>query len=189
MREVIAEAMATLVVKEMLGEMKALVAPQPINTPEEPRTLDGTPLSKLGKGLGKGAQGEPCTVCKTKGYFEHKRPRTVLCSTCDGAGKVPRRFPCFSCNQTGKFTQKFTKRVVTCLACKGTGVFTHQVHTTRCGGCRGEKTIAVEGEHNIYYEECLPCSGRGEIPIKFNPVLTLEQFELVLARVRRARAR
>lgn len=134
----------------------------------EPKTLDGTPLSKLGKGLPDGLDTLLCPVCQKAGYIENKRPVMETCPACQGSGTQPKKVPCRDCGGTGKFTQRRTGRVVDCKRCGGSGRYPHPFLTYQCYPCRGEKTVPVEGQFIIDYIRCSKCGGPGELTAPFN---------------------
>ena len=133
-------------------------------------TIDGTPLSSLGLGLGPTTNGRDCEHCDHKGYTVYYGKHYVVCTECDHEGKIPREFPCRSCNGTGKFQQRRSLRTIDCRVCQGTKVFKHPVQKMRCKTCNGTKTIWKDSKEEPYYEACFWCRGTGEIEI-MNPVL------------------
>lgn len=135
-------------------------------------TVDGTPISELGKGIGTTKNGVPCTHCRGEGYskFEDTYLEVVVCSSCDGSGKVPKTFDCRDCKGTGKFTTARTKREVECRRCKGTGKWIHPTFVRRCWTCKGTGQVWGERIAHITFHVCWRCTGKGETEI-FNPVL------------------
>lgn len=132
-------------------------------------TIDGTPLSELGLGLGPTTNGTDCERCEGRGYREHYGPGFRVCLSCDECGEVPRTFPCRPCNGSGKFTQRRSKRVVDCRACQGTGNFKHPRLRSPCKKCHGTKTIWGKS-NEASYNKCSNCDGTGEVRV-WNPVL------------------
>lgn len=132
-------------------------------------TVDGTPLSELGKGLGPTTNGQICPECDGNGYESTEGFGSwKVCDRCI-SGRVPRTFTCRPCKGTGKFTQKNSGRIVDCRVCKGTGVFHHPTLTMDCPICGGTATVRIPGQ-NVSYHICWKCKGAGEIKI-FNPVI------------------
>lgn len=132
-------------------------------------TVDGTPLSELGKGLGPTTNGRICPECDGNGYESVEGFGSwKVCDRCIG-GRVPRSFTCRPCNGTGKFTQKNSRRIVNCRVCRGTGLFNHPTLTMNCPDCDGTATVRIPGQ-NVSYHTCWKCRGVGEIKI-FNPVI------------------
>ncbi|TSC62959.1 MAG: hypothetical protein G01um101448_64 [Parcubacteria group bacterium Gr01-1014_48] len=137
----------------------------------EPKTLDGTPLSQLGKGLRQpGVETLLCMVCQKAGYIENKRPVMANCPECHGAGTRPQTFECFPCQGSGKFTQWRTGRIVRCRVCKGSGRFTSPTLTQACQTCLGHKTVPIDNQFVVDYVKCSKCQGMGETKAPFKPV-------------------
>ena len=132
-------------------------------------TVDGTPLSGLGLGLGPTVNGMDCERCDRRGYTIEHGVAYRVCDECDSFGKVPRTLRCKYCNGSGKFTQRRTGRIVPCLICKGTGIFVHPHLTQPCPRCYGTKTV-YERRETTYYQQCSDCRGTGELPM-WNPVI------------------
>ncbi len=152
--------------KEALDDLKVIA-----ELVVTPKTLDGTPIDQLGKGLPGDQDGMPCNVCDSAGYRENKRPVVGTCPECSGSGTRPHIFTCLSCTGSGKFTQRRALRVVDCRDCKGTGKFPHPTLTSTCRGCNGYKTIRVPDQFLVEYIKCSTCNGAGEVTPAFNPVL------------------
>lgn len=142
--------------------------PQP---PKMPRvTVDGTPLSELGLGLGPTTNGRECLHCEQRGYTitqEHAKGR---CQKCTGSGRQPREYFCRPCSGTGKFTQRRSRRVVDCLGCNGTGKRQDPFLTEYCAVCHGSGKASTDRVAHIYAMKCYDCNGTGETEV-WNPVL------------------
>jgi len=91
----------------------------------EKKTVDGTPLSELGLGLGPTKNGKDCPSCQHKGYVRRFGRSWKVCEICDEIGSVPKEFTCRSCKGTGRFIQRNSRKEVGCLTCKGTGKLKH----------------------------------------------------------------
>jgi len=114
---------------------------------------------------------EPCVECNGSGrkFFPEE---TGSCRSCTDYSSYSFGFQqghgyhiktCGSCNGSGKFTQRNTKKVVTCLACKGVGRI-----KIKCKSCNGTGAITTPS----YSIECSNCNGFGKIKIKvYNPVI------------------
>lgn len=139
----------------------------------EEMTIYGTPLSELGKGLGRAQNGRTCTLCKGKGYTDGFIHDWKICEHCYGEGRISKKYPCRSCNGTGKFTQKRSGRVVDCLTCGGSGEFVHPYHFGFCPHCDGAGSTPTNGRK--IYHKCSYCNGSGQTPM-FNPVLVKDSI-------------
>lgn len=142
-------------------------------------TTDGTPLSELGKGLGRVKNGKPCNYCRGQGYTEGAMHDWIFCGHCRGQGKVPKVYPCRACEGSGKFTQKQSRKVVDCFRCEGTGRFAHPWHFEVCGECRGLGTVPTRGRR--IYHKCSRCKGAGQTEV-FNPVVIKDTIGFASAR-------
>jgi DnaJ-class molecular chaperone len=129
-------------------------------------TIDGTPLSELGSGLGSKINGIECTHCTGKGYEQNEHTEWRVCGHCN-FGYVIKDISCRPCNGSGKFQQKNSKRIVPCRTCNGTGIFDRR--RIVCPHCRGTMTLH-DTEKTTSYVKCFYCAGVGEIEM-FNPVL------------------
>jgi len=134
-------------------------------------TLDGTPLSELGLGLGP-ANGCDCPKCDHRGYIALKQQAFTTCPHCIDGLTNKRTFDCKYCNGTGKFTQRRSGRVVDCKACNGSGEFVKTYPRARfCEKCGGSAvTKDTNKPPDITYHRCWECKGTGELPM-WNPVL------------------
>lgn len=141
---------------------------QPPKMPRE--TVDGTPLSELGLGLGPTTNGRECTECDSLGYKVVHEHDFVDCSKCEGSGQQPREFQCRACNGSGRFTQRRSLREVDCRVCQGTGRFKHPFYTEWCHGCNGTGRGSGNKVTRIYILKCYTCRGTGETEV-WNPVL------------------
>ncbi len=139
--------------------------------PSMPRTtIDGTPLSELGLGLGPTTNGRDCPHCEHRGYTITKEHSHGRCTKCGGKGMQPREYPCNACSGTGKFTQARSGRVVDCLRCNGSGKFQHPHFKEWCTACHGSGRTNTARVIKIYVMKCWNCKGTGEIEI-WNPVI------------------
>lgn len=142
--------------------------PQPAKMPRE--TVDGTPLSELGLGLGPTTNGRECIRCEQRGYTITKEHGKGRCQKCAGRGMQPREYHCKACGGTGKFTQRRSGRVVDCRVCNGTGKFRHHFLTEWCRACDATGTASNDRVTHIYAMKCYECKGTGETEV-WNPVL------------------
>lgn len=142
--------------------------PQPPKMPRE--TVDGTPLSELGLGLGPTTNGRECTRCEARGYTIVKEHGKSKCTKCNGSGGQPREFVCNACYGSGKFTQRRSGRVVDCRVCEGTGKFKHNFLKEWCAACDGTGRASNDRVTHIYAMKCYECKGTGETEV-WNPVL------------------
>jgi hypothetical protein len=139
--------------------------------PKMPRvTVDGTPLSELGLGLGPTTNGRECLHCEQRGYTITKEHAKGRCQKCSGSGRHPREYPCRPCRGSGKFTQRRSGRVVDCLGCNGAGKFRHPFQKEYCAVCHGSGKAPTDRVANIYAMKCHDCNGTGETEV-WNPVL------------------
>ena len=138
------------------------------NGSSKKETVDGTPLSELGLGLGPKVNGMDCRYCNHKGYIEKEPEWFIDCSACGGSGEVRRKTECRNCKGSGKFTQARSKRVVDCRTCRGTGSFLLSSMTI-CLECVGNGRV-MEKTGSPLYHRCSSCYGTGEIRI-YNPVI------------------
>jgi DnaJ-class molecular chaperone len=160
--------------------------------------VDGTLLSKLGKGYPLTEAARQCSDCEGKGYRMLTEPITWEwgeCPGCGGTGVV--RHPCKRCQGTGKYKHPRTGKVVgDCRGCKGTGWFypwnrnqkgdgyfdsmfggKHKTYIPGsdkygipCHSCNGYKEIKVPKDERVYHTKCSGCDGVGEVKM-WNPVL------------------
>lgn len=161
-------------------------------------TIEGYPLSDLGKGYPLSESARTCDVCDGKGYqkfTESRGYKTVDCVECRGEGIV--NYPCKRCGGTGRYKHPKTGRDVgECHGCKGTGVFypenkrmrktpswggffspgvkyipgTRKMGVT-CQRCSGYGRVRVpSGEVKNILRRCDECRGVGEIKM-WNPVI------------------
>lgn len=139
--------------------------------PSMPRTtVDGTPLSGLGLGLGPTTNGRDCPDCEHRGYTITKEHGRGRCEKCAGKRWQPREYDCRACWGTGKFTQRKSQRVVDCRVCEGKGKFQHPFQQEVCTACDGTGKTATDRVVNIYAVKCYTCKGTGETPV-WNPVI------------------
>lgn len=139
--------------------------------PKLPReTVDGTPLSELGLGLGPTTNGIECARCEAHGYTIVKEHGRSKCTNCNGSGKQPREFACRPCRGTGKFTQLRSQRVVDCRVCQGKSKFKHPFLKEWCKVCGGLGRASNDRVTHIYAMKCYECRGMGETEV-LNPVL------------------
>ena len=100
--------------------------------PSMPRTtIDGTPLSDLGLGLGPTTNGRECARCEQRGYTILREHGRMPCPKCGGRNmfngrgefQYPFRNMCTACNGTGKSPTERVTRIIAmkCGDCKGTG--------------------------------------------------------------------
>lgn len=86
---------------------------------QQVNTVDGTPLSELGKGLK--VSGRTCKECFGKGYNEYTY--TKFCYDCLGWGyrfnKLNGSIKCKTCNGMGEKVDSIARTV--CFSCKGSG--------------------------------------------------------------------
>ena len=102
-------------------------------------TIDGTPLSELGMGLGPTKNGKECLDCNGKGYNEYR----------SGSNYVP-------CPNT---VHMINRR---CALCGDTAC------SNRWSWWFGRKEHWVRSKKKIIYHKCSHCKGTGEVEI-FNP--------------------
>lgn len=134
-------------------------------------TVGGTPIGNLGLGLGPLVNGVTCDKCKGDGYTTDFGISYKVCDHCDENGYELSTVQCNKCFGSGKFQQARSKRIVDCLACKGTGLFIRKSkYRQLCIICGGTKTIWSKDENKIVYKECYNCDGTGETQI-YNPVI------------------
>jgi len=134
-------------------------------------TFYGEPLSELGLGLGPMTNSNSCTKCEGKGF--KNRLDWERCENCKGSGYQTKNPECSACSGTGKFTQRNSKRVVTCLKCEGTGKNPYAKNQSArqfCRKCDGSGHDSMSRRRHIYAFKCSECDGTGEIEIP-NPVL------------------
>lgn len=134
------------------------------------KTVDGTPLSDLGLGLGPTTNGRVCSNCDQRGYTVTKEHARERCKKCAGTGSQPCEYPCEFCSGTGKFTQRRSRRVVDCRVCRGTGQYKHPFEKEWCTNCAGSGITSADRIAHIYVMKCWECKGTGEIRV-WNPVL------------------
>lgn len=139
--------------------------------PSMPReTVDGTPLSELGLGLGPTTNGKDCTDCDSRGYTITTEHGVAKCKKCKGSCQQPREFPCRACGGSRKFIQRRSRREVACRVCEGSGKFKHPFQTEWCRNCHGTGRGSSEKIVRIYAMKCYSCKGTGETEV-WNPVL------------------
>lgn len=131
-------------------------------------TSDGTPLSKLGQGLGRTKNGRTCQQCDGRGYTEAIQHDWEPCPRCLGRGAVPKVYPCRACGGSGRYRLR-NGRLTECLRCDGSGKFAHPFHEQLCLSCWGTGS-SYTGVIKRVYHKCFRCNGHGQIPI-FNPVI------------------
>lgn len=93
------------------------------------RTVDGTPLTELGLGLGPTVNGRECDRCDAKGYTSYVDRQRVTCQSCGGFGNSRRHW--------------FYHR---CDICRGRGTVERGPAITRyhkCGACEGKGEIKI----------------------------------------------
>ncbi len=132
------------------------------------KTVEGFSLSELGLGLGPTVNGKDCTSCDHKGYQARWGGGYSVCINCGHDGCVYADTVCRDCKGSGKFQQRKSLRIVTCLRCKGLGVF-KSLDRRLCPICFGTKTIWNKSEKK-HYVKCSICNGTGELKV-FNPVI------------------
>lgn len=133
-------------------------------------TVEGIPLSELGKGITDSlVNGADCHYCGGRGYQSRisRQSIRVVCSRCTGDGEeIARKIICRCCDN-GFFTTKSGKKV-SCRVCNGTGIYL--VIKKRCSVCGGSGFSYKEKGIGTVYNVCFHCDGKGQIPI-WNPVL------------------
>ena len=125
-----------------VSRLKSKLVELPALTKHKSMTVDGTPLSELGLGLGPTTNGKDCPnpKCGGRGYETHHGPAWKVC-------------PVETCFR-GLVTYKHWDTVE---------------HITRyCFVCDGLGQVRASG--NVYYVKCRQCDGTGEV-INFNPVI------------------
>jgi DnaJ-class molecular chaperone len=140
------------------------------------RTVDGTPLTDLGLGLGPNTNGRDCETCDHRGWHKHEERKSADCKVCDGSGVT---YFCFACRGSGKFTLR-SDRQVECRDCRGNGVrAAHRPvwgwvsiprNARACKNCLGTGKSFTQEVHRTWYSRCGSCNGAGEIKI-YNPVI------------------
>ena len=165
------------------------------------KTVNGTLLSKLGRGLPITTSVKPCNRCDSKGYIEYRDWTTINieCPTCAGTGVFS--YPCNNCNGKGHFINHQTGKVLgNCSKCGGDGRFYppykayglydffyiktvfqngKQIKAKQCTHCFGDGEVPSKKEtETTKYLECSECTGIGEIEI-FNPVIPRGLFQEV----------
>lgn len=153
---------------EPMSDDAAEGEPQPPKMPRE--TVNGTPLSELGLGLGPTTNGKECTECDSLGYKVVHEHGFGKCAKCEGHGYQPREFRCRACDGSGRFVQRRSLREVDCRVCQGTGIFKHPFYTESCSACFGVGRGKTEKVVSIYILKCYTCKGTGETEV-WNPVL------------------
>jgi DnaJ-class molecular chaperone len=147
------------------------------------RTVDGTPLTELGLGLGPNTNGRDCETCDHHGWHKHEERKSSDCKVCNAVGFA---FFCFACQGSGKFKLR-SGRTVECRDCRGNGVrapnpdiyirpyfgwgfagFPRNART--CKNCLGTGKSFTQEVHRTWYSRCGHCNGTGEIKI-YNPVI------------------
>lgn len=101
---------------------------------EQARTVCGTLLNKLGKGLSVTKSGVKCEDCSGKGYIEQPVAghSWQTCPYCHGKYKLT-ELPCRKCGGDGKFRRN-GKVVGKCFQCDGSGIFRPK-HPVTCKEC------------------------------------------------------
>ncbi len=166
-------------------------APRATSAPKT-ETVEGRPLSELGKGYPITESARTCNVCSGAGYktYHDKKHIRGTCLDCKGTGVFS--YPCRTCRGEGHYKNPKTgKPAGTCKTCGGTGRF-YPKHNTKTGSrwykemkmpngtviqanqCRkcdgrGEGIFDTDGDQD-YYTYCRECSGIGEIKM-WNPVI------------------
>ena len=145
-------------------------------------TVDGTPLSEIGKGYSLNVSAKTCGECEGRGYQLLKEPRWIKCDDCHGTGW--KHVPCKRCGGSGRFSEK-----TECTWCEGSGEFVPYIWAKKngklhkrlflgapiipqnyyCTKCQGRKEI-YEPAGKTYAVKCDECKGVGEVKM-FNPVL------------------
>lgn len=130
-------------------------------------TIDGTPLTELGLGLGPTTNGRDCTTCNGQGWERLMFISRYKCSTCFGEGLVSK---CIDCAGTGTFTKGY--RPVPCRRCHTSGVTppTYFSKSYNCPSCQGRGTIESYDSKRPRFGRCSACAGKGETKI-YNPVI------------------
>jgi len=81
------------------------------------------------------------------------------CTACGGKGKVWVKQPLVACAYCHEAGVSPIGAKNPCLACRGTGVGSIEEPTESCGACGGT------GEHQATRLYCLPCHGKGIVPL------------------------
>ena len=166
----------------------------------ELQTIDGTPLSELGKGLPITVSAKECDICEGRGWKAFSSfYKEVECPECQGEGTF--WLPCKKCGGTGAYKYPKGDRKGKCYLCGGNGRFYPKYKprgipkmfkymnwvrdldakwvklpngqdrkVNRCKKCSGEGQVRVEDDKRLSYVKCSKCEGCGEEQI-FNPVL------------------
>jgi DnaJ-class molecular chaperone len=152
-------------------------------------TVEGRPLSELGKGYPLTQSAKTCDLCEGRGYrvFHRKKRQTIKCDKCGGTGL--NRYPCRKCDGEGTYVNSQGKKR-RCSWCGGSGWFYPPASETDaqgstaplipgtkkqgriCFDCDGTGKVEgweIDGEEE-YYAVCERCNGIGETQM-FNPVL------------------
>lgn len=163
---------------------------------KELQTIDGTPLTKLGRGLPIIVSAKDCKLCEGKGYkifFNYKT--TGTCPDCQGEGIFS--VACKKCKGSGKYKNlRIGKVIGDCNLCGGSGKFYppykvaseatfwgifgrpqykvlhngKSIRVNDCKRCNGMGEVDTTDKDKPIYVKCDECDGKGEIQI-FNPVI------------------
>jgi len=172
-------------------------------------TVDGTPLSELGKGYPLTVSAKSCGSCEGRGWQSFSNHTVeVKCPECDGDGKF--WVDCKKCSGSGRYMHPRTgKDIGECYACAGTGRFYPpykqqrrpypysffwgndakyinlrngtRIRVNRCRECSGEGTVRVKDDSQKLYRKCDACRGIGEVKM-WNPVIPRGLFANGLGR-------
>lgn len=131
------------------------------------KTIEGTPLSSLGNGLGERKNGRPCDRCNAKGF--HADPQLKPCRNCRPQPDrlLQYEYRCNRCDGSGEYHRNGVLKGK-CFKCNGRGWKRGRAMGNRCHACKG--SMVVESSSASTYRICRTCEGCGEIEI-FNPVL------------------
>lgn len=142
--------------------MKALAS---LSTDAKSVTIDGIPLSQLGKGYPLTKNACTCSTCDGKGYTEETRDReaTIECPKCSGHGIISHK--CKKCDGTGKVGGK------PCRTCSGSGRFFPRLQDKeiidRTSVLNSGRLIEIRASQkmpNMLGRICFECDGEGRIP-------------------------
>jgi len=148
----------------------------------EEKTVEGTPLSELGKGFPLTVSAKTCKMCDGRGWKSFSSgTREEECIECLGDGMF--WVACKRCNGTGKYTHVETGKIVgECYGCGGTGRFypKYKPHmrskvTAFFGdwlkGLRA-KYITLKNGERIRVNSCRRCGGTGRMGVPDDKYLT-----------------
>ena len=154
------------------------------------KTIDGIPLSNLGKGYPITESAATCDVCCGNGYTNfHDNFAGLIsgpCEDCFGTGILS--YPCKKCGGSGKYLRN-GKVIGECNLCNGSGRFYPEnkrpirnsfnvkyipgtmKRAIDCKRCDGIGTVfGYVKNSKLLHRVCDKCDGIGEIKL-FNPVL------------------